>query len=428
MAPPHLGAVLSGAAGPDGVRTALGAPSVREPVRRAMVGLLAPGAVLGPVRFDRVKLKPGRKLSVWGRAAVVDGDGTRTAVPVAITWVPPPAAPASASEPGELPTGTGLRAWHAVDEATGMELLASPFDPATPELPTLVGPGAVPGRPRVTTVRYRPRQRHVVRYDGEGGRAGARWAKLVPGRDGETAAATARALADGLAERGPAVAAIRPLGLLAGDAVLYPTAAGHPLPSLLGPGRAWPPEALRLAGGALRQLHDLPVPPVLADAVPAEQDVAAVARAGEHLAALDPTAAQVLGAVLEAAGSALTSFVEPVPTHGDCKLDHLWLHRGTVTFIDVDSAAVADPARDLGKLLADLRWWTARHGLRELEGARAAVAAGYGEGERWGRAASWEALLLAKAVVRRCSLLEPGWTERTRAGLRRAAALVPSAA
>jgi hypothetical protein len=43
---------------------------------------------------------------------------------------------------------------------------------------------------------------------------------------------------------------------------------------------------------------------------------------------------------------------------------------------------------------------------------------------------SWEALLLAKAVVRRCSLLDARWAEGTRAGLRQAAALLdlPTAA
>src|SRR5918992_1607998 len=85
MAVPALEAVLSGRAGPEGVREAVRA----APVRRAAASLLVPGVELGPVRLDRVKLKPGRKLSVWGRATAIDGEGRRCEVPLAATWVPP---------------------------------------------------------------------------------------------------------------------------------------------------------------------------------------------------------------------------------------------------------------------------------------------------------------------------------------------------
>jgi hypothetical protein len=391
---------------------------------------------LGPVRLDRVKLKPGRKLSVWGRATVIDGEGRRCEVPLAATWVPPSTfAPAGAGTgPPEPPDPTRiLRACQALDEVTGMELLASPCDPTAPELAALLAPGAVPGRPRATTIRYRPRQRHVVRYDPAGPGEDPCYAKLVPGRDGAVAAAVAVALADGLAGSGDA-ATVRPVGVLPGGAVLYPRAPGRPLPALLRSGRAWPETALRRCGAALRQVHELPPAAVpAARVVTVEHELAGVARAGEHLAALDPDAARLLDTVLGAAGEALAGTATEVAAgHGDCKLDHFWLDRRTVTFIDVDSAAATDPARDLGKLLADLRWWSARRGVPGLPAARAAVAAGYDapgrRPERWTRAAAWEGLLLAKAVVRRTSLLEAAWSARTCAVLAEAGAVLGASA
>jgi hypothetical protein len=425
MAAPALEAVLSGAAGPAGVRAALRSSPLRGSVRRAVAGLLAPGAALGPIRLERVKLKPGRKLSIWGRAAAVDGRGARDEVPIAVTWVPPSVARGGpvAAAGADAPAGGPLAAWHAADGATGMELLASPFDPAAPELVGLLAPGAVPGRARVTTVRYRPRQRHVLRYESERPTVDPCWVKLVPGRDGALPAAAAAALAEGLAGSGHTV--LRPLGVLEGGAVLYPHAPGRPLPHLLGRS----PEPLGVVAGALRQLHELP-----ATALPSvpeatlDHERAAVARAGEHLAVLHPAAHDVLLAVVDGAGAEMAdTSVEPAPAHGDCKLDHLWLHDGGVTFIDVDSAALADPARDLGKLLADLRWF----GSVDVDAARAAVVRGYDadrpDPERWSRAVVWEALWLAKAVVRRTSLLDPGWEARTLAGLQEAEAVLANA-
>lgn len=432
MAVPALEAVLSGRAGPEGVREAVRAAPVRPAVRRAAASLLLPGVELGPVRLDRVKLKPGRKLSVWGRATAIDGEGRRCEVPLAVTWVPPSdfAPPSGGTGLPEPPDPTPvLRSCHAVDEATGMELLASPWDPTAPELAALLAPGAVPDRPRATTIRYRPRQRHVVRYDAAGSGEDPRYAKLVPGRDGAVAAAAAVALADGLDGSGDA-ATVRPVGVLPGGAVLYPRAPGRPLPALLRPGRAWPEAALRRCGAALRRVHDLrPGPAAAGHVITVEHELAGVARAGEHLAALDPDAARLLDTVLGAAAVALAGrATEVAPGHGDCKLDHFWLDRRTVTFIDVDSAAVTDPARDLGKLLADLRWWAARKGIRGLAAARAAVAAGYDAPgrppERWTRAAAWEGLLVAKAALRRTSLLDVAWSARTCAALREAGAVL----
>ena len=310
-----------------------------------------------------------------------------------------------------------------------MELLASPFDPAAPELAGLLAPGAVADRPRATTVRYRPRQRHVLRYDAERSGTDPCWGKLVPGRDGAVVAATTAALADGLAGSGHTV--LRPLRLL-GDAVLYPHAPGRPLPALLGAG---PPGApLVRCGEALRRVHDLPQAALAAGReVTLDGELAAVARAGEHLAELHPPAGDVLAGVLAAARSALRgSPVEVAPGHGDCKLDHFWVEDRGVTFIDVDSAVLADPARDLGKLLADLRWWAARDVVRDLGSARRSVASGYDgsapDPDRWARAAVWEGVWLAKAVVRRTSLLDRDWSARTVGGLREAAALVDDAA
>ncbi len=66
--------------------------------------------------------------------------------------------------------------------------------------------------------------------------------------------------------------------------------------------------------------------------------------------------------------------VPPAPIHGDLKPDHIFLAGDRVIFIDLDSAALADPVRDPAHLFAYI---TGRVGLDSLspERARAAAAA-----------------------------------------------------
>src|SRR5207248_2187092 len=63
--------------------------------------------------------------------------------------------------------------------------------------------------------------------------------------------------------------------------------------------------------------------------------------------------------------------------HGDYKADHLLVGRAGVTLIDFDRCARSEPALDLAKFLADVRWWTERR-PGAVASAQAEFLAGYG--------------------------------------------------
>ena len=117
-----------------------------------------------------------------------------------------------------------------------------------------------PGEYAVTSIRYRPGQRHVLRYGtldvAEGGTV---FAKLYTGEDGARAFHVARHAADWLAEHGDGVTAVRPLAYVAEDAVVfYARVFGAPLcDHLRRPGQRVA-RCLERAGAALQALHHLP--------------------------------------------------------------------------------------------------------------------------------------------------------------------------
>src|SRR5205823_2030705 len=118
--------------------------------------------------------------------------------PVAVTWEDPPSAPdwpaADAMEAQAAAAGLAapfLRLRSAVPEL-GLRVLVAPLDPAFRQLLRLSDPAQVPGllaaagagavgagRPwSVAAVRYRPGQRHVLRWQQDGARDRAVFAKL----------------------------------------------------------------------------------------------------------------------------------------------------------------------------------------------------------------------------------------------------------
>ena len=95
----------------------------------------------------------------------------------------------------------------------------------------------------------------------------------------------------------------------------------------------------------------------------------------------------------------------PTMTHGDFKCDNLVVNGSRVHLLDFDRSGRGDPAADIGKFLADLRWWAdagghpvaplheaflrrvRRHGtgaVRESAGVRRTVAAADGRPSRAG--------------------------------------------
>jgi aminoglycoside phosphotransferase (APT) family kinase protein len=165
----------------------------------------------------------------------------------------------------------------------------------------------------------------------------------------------------------------------------------------------------------LRKLHDAPA--TLSASLPSHDlahEVRLTARACEHIAMLDRAAFDTIDGLLERVleGYARTTGESDTLVHGDYKLDHLWWSRLGLTILDLDSARRADPALDIGKLLADLRWWNAP------ASCRAAFLDGYRERdvpERSTRARLWEVVWLVKVAARRVPITDLDWTGRTHA-------------
>jgi aminoglycoside phosphotransferase (APT) family kinase protein len=408
---PPLEEVLSGRLGAGAVRRV-----ALEPYRFGLAPLLdGTGNGPGPLRLVRSKYKPSR-LSGWYILTPGDGGAPRR---LAVTW----------SADG----GVALRVY--------------PDDPSMPQLARLSSPDHVAGmlrrldgvrddprwRPEVQPVRYRPGQRHVLRVrcgpDGRG-----YYLKTDRDANGGVAVEAARVVGALLADRCPAVRVAEAVGTVDEDrTAVWREAEGSPLSHRL-VSRAPTSEApLRLLGRALRELHDgdLAMPWAVAPG-PADprrrnpaSEVAVTLRAGAHIAALLPTLGARYRELAQEAGECLELMPgEPAGlVHGDAKCDNvLVVGDARLRVLDLDRCARADPALDLGKLLADLRWWCPddRRAARWSE----ALAQGYGADppQRWARARAWAALLQLRNAARRCAVHDPAWTQQVCARVAGAAA------
>src|SRR5438552_981708 len=307
--------VLSGRARLEGIRWLLLAPAPRRTLRDQLEGLLSAPAKLGWCRLRRARFKPGRKLTAYYDVLVRrEGTVRDCARPVAVTWESDgPAgrrhamADLAESQAEAIRQGvaapfrqlaTELPAWR-------MRIQVSPLDARFPQLVRLSDPRYVRGvlaagasghasdepRPRyaVTAIRYRPGQRHVLRYDPQdAAQGGTVFAKLYTGEDGARVFHVATRVGEWLAEHGQGVTAVRPVACVVGDrVVLYPGLSGGPLSDLLRrPGRGVA-RCLERVGAALHALHRLPL--AVAGPLPRHDlaaEVSEVARASEHLGVL----------------------------------------------------------------------------------------------------------------------------------------------
>jgi aminoglycoside phosphotransferase (APT) family kinase protein len=109
------------------------------------------------------------------------------------------------------------------------------------------------------------------------------------------------------------------------------------------------------------------------------------------------------------------------------KLDHLlWSARG-LALLDTDGCALADPALDLGKLIADLRWWALDGGLDDPSAWEPALLRGYRPGAAlMERAQAYASMLLVKMAGRRVPVSSRDWTHRIEALLALAASRRPA--
>lgn len=436
----------------DALTGRLGAGSVRRivlnPLQHGLADLLAsclPDPSSCVVDLMRTKFKPGRKLTAY-YGVTVSGI-TRH---VSLSWLVQPLTPAL--DAGSVEAEAGRRRvlapftrLAATSDDRRTTLLVGPADPRMPQLVTLsqpehmataiaqlAGAGSPPAAAvRIATVRYRPGQRHVLRVaQSNGGVDATTFVKLDRDDSGVRAVAVARAVGPILTESCAHAALAEPLGFdLMDRAALWRQAPGAPLRRWLTSGSSGGSELVGLLGAALRVLHDRGPRPAsgalgAVGGLPAHNaaaEVAATLRAGEHLGVLLPE----LAARYCALAGQVADRLERLPgeastfTHGDVKCDNILSDGHTLCLLDLDRCAWADPALDLAKVLADLRWWGATDGA-DVPALTNALIVGYGDCEphRWARARTLAALFQLKLAARRITVDDVAWAPLVSARVR----------
>lgn len=397
-----------------------------------VAGLLCPGRSQRPavqLTLRRATIKRDRGLRAAFRMRLrAPGGGPDATRPVSVAWWP--AGSRHAPEADASPAGEAAFPFCRLADAdlvAGRAVQVWPHDPAFPHLLALADPAGIGlAGFRVIPVRYVPGNAHVVRFDppvSPGAGEGSVFAKVFRDageaqRRHEAISAAARAL--------EGCSGVTPLEVLAGTAqggvLLFPFAGGASLAAHIRSSAPGTERSLRVLGGAVAALHAAPPLPGLLRR-PLETEIAAAAYAGWHLGRLLPEAAAGLERLLGiAAGAAGTDTEEAVLVHGDFKAEHARVAQsGRITLIDLDSAAAAEPALDLGRLLADLRWE-----LRANPNARSAAQACFLDAYRFAggltaarerRARVFELVFFLRAVVRRTAFWNPGWEAGVTAGL-----------
>jgi Ser/Thr protein kinase RdoA (MazF antagonist) len=316
-----------------------------------------------------------------------------------------------------------------------MRIMISPLDAAYPQLVRFSDPAYVSAlmddAASVVVVRYRPGQRHVLRYELAQGRGPTVFAKLYRDNTGARVDRVTRAVADLFADQPGDNAVARPWAYLDGEerVLLVPLVAGVPLSIHLRSNVPGTGAHLLNAGAILRQLHDAPDEiGRLVEGRHLEAELDATASASATIRQLMPATGRLVRDVLEKTRHLLGGLPAAPPcfSHGDYKADHLLVGRAGLTVIDFDRAARRDPALDLAKFLADLRWWSGTGASSSAESAQAEFIRGYGvsSGGLLKRAQLLEPLFLVKAAARRVPVHEPAWEQRTTVRVEQAAQLL----
>jgi aminoglycoside phosphotransferase len=425
--------VLRGEAGVAGVRELALAP-----LTNGLVELLGECAPESPgdwsMELVRTKYKPGRKLDAYYRLPASSGHRF-----ISVTWsVDASAPPLLADIEHAALTRSLLGPFRRLGAASGdgrVALLIAPADPSMPQLVRLSDPRYLSGLLAAMTrsasgrsgvggvraVRYRPGQRHVLTILGSGGRALA-FVKLQRDDSGERAVRIAEAAGTVVSQGCPGVRLVRPLGYSSADrASVWMPAGGMTLWESARADGSVLARQVGLVGGALRALHDSgidrasllkdPSAPVLDR--DAEDEVRATVRAGEHICALLPSAGSTFRMLLEDLSQRLSRLPPESPAliHGDAKGDNIIVDDDSLCLLDLDRCTGGDPALDLGKFLADMRWWCGRLGLNE-DVLSAAFGDAYGECSpaRWARARLVAVLFQLKLAARRAAVHDIAWT------------------
>jgi aminoglycoside phosphotransferase (APT) family kinase protein len=429
----NIADALSGRAKLKGIHWLLRSATARKLLRDRLRALLFPGTALGRCHLRHVRYRPGRLLTAYYEMQVQIGT-IEAYRPIAVTW----GSDSYTDQHHDVIELARMQAEavHRGVAAPFLKLIAdfpewrmgvwvSPLDTRFTQLLRVSDPQHVramladayasgsAGSDRhrisdytVTSIKYRPGKRHVLRYDPvDPAKGGTVFAKLYVGDEGARAFRVTRCAADWLAEHGEGVNCVQPLAYVAEDAVvLYARVYGTPLSAQLRRPTAPLAHHWQRAGAMLNALHRLPE----AVAGPLEPhdfvaEVRETARASDHIRALLPQVGAAIDALLDRALEMHQRLPQEPPTftHGDFKSEHIWVGAGEPTLIDFHSR-LADPALDLGKFLADLRLWHATYSRPGLEEAQQSFLAAYGRSvpnERLLRARLYEAVEVVKMAA-----------------------------
>jgi aminoglycoside phosphotransferase (APT) family kinase protein len=434
-----LDRALAAGEGPGPVAHFLGVVAPDD-VRRAVRRCLPRGGHDPVLHLLRAKLKPGCKLTAeYGVVLPPDALERR----ISVTWVAPGAKAPGRSRRSEAEArrlgllAPFLRSWTASHHGR-MTLCVAPVDGAFPQLvrlhdrahvldvitrtcPAVAFCGVAEEDVTVDTVRFRPGHRHVLRVGASPDAPGV-FAKVYRDDTGcrtvEAAARIAGAFRAAHEETAPVPPG--PGAYAAADRVAFwPEVAGLPLAEVITLFGFAAGDIVRATGATLRLLHEAPSVDGSAEELPASPDV--LQQAGETLRTADlvDLLAPAVGVRLRRTVGRVLDSIAAVPgepptvVHGDFKCDNLMVSGSRVHLLDFDRCGRGDPAADLGKFLADLRWWSAGD-----DGTAArlheAFLDGYGvvEPGRAARARAYDALLQLRMAARRVPIQELDWEDR----------------
>ena len=423
--------------------------------------MLQPGHRPGALHLTRAKFKPERKLLAYFTVPALDAAEKAThSVHLAVAWQKTlndtnhvddwARLQEEASQSGLMPVQSKL--WrHLPDQ--GIKLQLWPFDPEFPQLVRLGNPTYIADRfdslgiahdrkrlPLVVPIRYRPGERHVLRYEFSSPMTPSPqrlYAKLYSNAEAAAKAyGVANRVVDWLAANNRGLQGNRPEAISHEDGVIfYSHAPGVPLSRQLKRSRRWLGDQMRIIGSTLAILHNGPEE-LQSDLKQNDftREAKVVKRASEHIQVLLPETYDTILRILDQAQECYSSLPQEKPTftHADFKSDHLLSTPQGLTLIDFDTCTLTDPALDVGKFLADLDWWFARQGISAVEETQAELLRGYqGAGEpdalmhaRLARARIFHVLILVKIIVRRVPIYQKQWAAVTGQMIRRAAELL----
>jgi aminoglycoside phosphotransferase (APT) family kinase protein len=402
--------------------------------------------------LSRAKFKPGRKLSAYFSFPVLNDAGKVCHTSqLAVTWQNSLESgddadgrsqlQQEASRAGLMPVQREL--WRDLPER-GIRLQIWPLDPKFPHLVNLGDPShaaemlaslgvAQDGKqlPVITPIRYRPGERHVLRYEiplsaADHERDQCLYAKLYKNeQDASRAFGVANRVVDWLDANPQGLQGNRAAAMSQEDcAILYPHAPGVPLSHQLDRSNRWLASQLKTTGKALATMHSGP------ESLQAglkensfANEAKVVKRASEHIQALLPETYEKILNILDSLQMHYAELPQEKPTftHSDFKADHLLSTPQGLTLIDLDTCTLTDPALDLGKFLADLEWWFTLKGISGVEEAHEELIKGY-QGENSGdpiiaarlrRAKLFHILILVKIVARRVPIYKKEWAPMT---------------